>query len=56
MNNKEKDKKFSKLAELMTKKRPNSKAYSEKEASENPIEYMEKMKQPSIKNSKGIAF
>lgn len=56
MTNKEKDKKFSKLAEMMTRKRPTSKAYSEDEASKNPMEYMKKMREPSIKGLKGIAL
>lgn len=46
-----KKKRFSKLKKSLAKK-----ATSEKEASENPEKFLEKMKEPSIKGLKGIAF
>jgi hypothetical protein len=46
-----KKKRFSKVKKSLAKK-----ATAQKEASENPEKFLEKMTEPSIKNVKGIAF
>lgn len=49
--------KFSKLKKILGPKFGSKQvATAEKEASENPKEFLKKMKEPSIKKIKGVAF
>jgi len=52
MDNKDKD--HFKLVKRMLA--PKGKAYSEEEASKNPMEWLKKHKNMNIKNLKGVAF